>query len=474
MANFDVFINHRGVDVKDNLASHIYDLLQFYGVRAFLDREELRAGEEFSHAITEAIQSSSVHIAIFSPHYAKSHWCLRELALMVKTRNTIIPIFYNVKPEELRWANGAFAAANFDKHYQRYPQEVDEWRAALHKVSDIFGLSSDLKGGLAIKVVEEVLKNIKSEPLRGAKFPVGLEEPFERDSFIEDIKEQVEKWGLQEVLRKLLKNLLHQDYQVPDLSQSQGQQIIRNRLNNINNALIVLDNIENSDQLDDILPLEVLLPGSTLIVTSRDSTILKRCNEFLKYEMPELNPSQCKKLFCRHAFDSDVACAPFENLVDKFIDICDGVSLALEVCGGQFVLKSYDFCRSFLVKLTETNLTNNLVKLKRVLQESYAMLEEKQKQIFLDIAILFHGENKRTIERIWEEQSENAFLCDLETLEDKCMIKLYGNVVTMHEVFRDLGRTIVDEECRNDPGARSRLWRRNDVREVLKSGKVHF
>eukprot|EP01018_Ginkgo_biloba_P000440 Gb_36919 [translate_table: standard] len=149
MANFDVFINHRGKDVKDTLASHIYDLLQFHGVRAFLDREELRTGEEFPDAITEAIQSSSVHIAIFSPHYAESYWCLRELALMLETPNaTIIPVFYNVTPEELRWAKGAFAAATFDKHYRRYSQQVvDEWRAALQKVSNISGFSlSESKG----------------------------------------------------------------------------------------------------------------------------------------------------------------------------------------------------------------------------------------------------------------------------------------------------------------------------------------
>eukprot|EP01018_Ginkgo_biloba_P023851 Gb_32682 [translate_table: standard] len=169
----------RGVDVKDSLASHIYDLLQFHGVRAFLDREELRTGEEFPDAITEAIQSSPVHIVIFSPHYAESYWCLRELALMLKTPNaTIIPVFYNVTPGELRWAKGAFAKA-FGKHYRRYSREmVDQWRAALHEVSNISGLfHSDLKGRLPKAVVQEVLKKIRSEPLIGAKFLVGLEEP---------------------------------------------------------------------------------------------------------------------------------------------------------------------------------------------------------------------------------------------------------------------------------------------------------
>eukprot|EP01018_Ginkgo_biloba_P036900 Gb_03103 [translate_table: standard] len=531
VANFDVFINHRGKDVKDTLASHIYDLLQFHGVRAFLDREELRTGEEFPHAITEAIQSSSLYIAIFSPHYAESSWCLRELALMLKTPNaTIIPVFYNVKPEELRWAKGAFAKA-FDKHYRRYSQEmVDEWRAALQEVSNISGLSlSDFKGRLATKVVQEVLKRIKSEPLTVAEFPVGLEEHvarlreyirrcrmekphvafvgiigiagigkttlakalfnnirwdlnfrFERASFIEDIKGEAEKKGLQEIRRKLLQNLLHHDYQVLDLSQSQGQRIIRERLNNID-ALIVLDNIEDRDQLDDILPPEVLLPGSTLIVTSRDSSIFNWCNNFLKYEMSGLNSLQSKELFCRHAFGSGVACASFENMVDKFLGICKGVPLALKICGRE-VCGSYASWKSYFKKITESMVVDPL---KSMLKVSYDMLDEKQKQIFLDIAIFFHGEELDTIKRIWEDESEDSFKLeedseyssttyDLQILERKCMIQFERGpsvLVTMHEVFRDLGRAIVDEESPTNPGGRSRLWRPKDVEKVIKSFK---
>eukprot|EP01018_Ginkgo_biloba_P023554 Gb_28150 [translate_table: standard] len=516
--DFDVFINHRGVDVKDSLASHIYDLLQCHGVRAFLDREELRTGEEFPEAITEAIKSSSVHIAIFSPHYAESDWCLRELALMLKTPNaTTIPVFYNVTPGELRWAKGAFTKA-FGKHYRRYSREmVDEWRAALHEVSNISGLShSDLKGRLSRAVVQEVLKKIKSEPLIGAKFLVGLEEPvaqlreyirkcrmeknhvalvgiigmagigkstlakslfdnirwdlnFHKAAYIEDIKGEAEKKGIQEVQRKLLRSLFHYDYQV--LSESQGQQIIKKRLRSID-ALIVLDNIEDKEQLDAILSPEVLLPGSTVIVTSRDYKSIFKCyNNFLKYEMPGLNSSQSKKLFCGHAFESGLACGPFKNLVDKFVDICEGFPLALEVCGRELEGQSYDLWKSFLQKIIETNLTANFNKLKIILQESYALLEEKQKQMFLDIAIFFSGENVDTIERIWSEDSKNSFKHDLRKLESKCMIKSEGGVVRMHDAFRDLGRTIVDQESPTNPGDRSRLWRPNDVKKVLESSK---
>eukprot|EP01018_Ginkgo_biloba_P037064 Gb_05740 [translate_table: standard] len=60
---FDVFINHRGKDVKDTFASHIYDVLQLHGVRAFLDREEIQTGQHIPDVIKHAICSASLHIA---------------------------------------------------------------------------------------------------------------------------------------------------------------------------------------------------------------------------------------------------------------------------------------------------------------------------------------------------------------------------------------------------------------------------
>lgn len=62
---YDVFINHRGPDVKTGLASHIYHSLNDHGLRVFLDKEELQEGENMTPQIKEAIRTASVHVAIF-------------------------------------------------------------------------------------------------------------------------------------------------------------------------------------------------------------------------------------------------------------------------------------------------------------------------------------------------------------------------------------------------------------------------
>eukprot|EP01018_Ginkgo_biloba_P020601 Gb_01055 [translate_table: standard] len=399
---YDVFINHRGVDVKDTLASHIYDLLDLRRVPAFLDREELETGDPFPDAITEAIASSTVHIAIFSPRYAESSWCLRELALMVKTAGaTIIPVFFNVTPEEIRWANKGNFAKAFRKHYKRYPPHlVDEWKAALNKVSDLSGLPfSRFKGGLARKVVDEVMKRVSStQTLSVAESPIGLEKHmnklkeyifqsrmaensvicvgiigmggigkstlakalynyicsnFSTSAYIEDVKGEVEKNGLKHIQQILLRQLLRYDFEV--FNSSQGERMLREKLTRAD-ALIVYDNIEYNYLMDAIFFENVLNPGSTIIVTTRDQSIFRRWNSYLKYELSELNFLQSKELFCRHAFHSDRPSASFESLVNQFVKVCKGLPLALKVCGGELYNESYENWIIFLKRVSRKTL----------------------------------------------------------------------------------------------------------------------
>ena len=100
---YDIFINHRGPDSKKTLATHMYDRLSKHDLRVFLDQRELQEGDPFPSQIEGAIRTASVHIAIFSPRYAESIWCLKELVLMLESNKTIIPVFYGVQPSELRW-----------------------------------------------------------------------------------------------------------------------------------------------------------------------------------------------------------------------------------------------------------------------------------------------------------------------------------------------------------------------------------
>jgi hypothetical protein len=152
--DYDVFINHRGPDVKNTFASDLYCRLRSHGMRVFLDKPELEVGHNITPQILHAIETASIHIAIFSSTYAESKWCLDELLHMLKSfkskQGTIIPVFYGVKPSDLRWtAKGAYAEA-FHNHEmkQRYDtQIIRSWKDALSEVAEISGLELEAFNG---------------------------------------------------------------------------------------------------------------------------------------------------------------------------------------------------------------------------------------------------------------------------------------------------------------------------------------
>ncbi|KAH9287874.1 hypothetical protein KI387_031991, partial [Taxus chinensis] len=111
---YDVFINHRGPDVKHTLAMALYGALSGMGLRPFLDSKELETGDFLPREIKEAMSSAELHIAIFSEKYAESPWCLAELSFMLKTGTRFVPVFYYVDPADIRWVNkgkGVYAPA---------------------------------------------------------------------------------------------------------------------------------------------------------------------------------------------------------------------------------------------------------------------------------------------------------------------------------------------------------------------------
>lgn len=136
---FDVFINHRGPDVKLTLATQLYNSLEQSGIRAFLHSEEKELGNSFPSIIETAICFAYLHIAIFSRKYAESPWCLAELVLMLESEAKIIPVFYQVEPWELRHIEKGVYADAFIKYEEkgRYLENLKQWKEALQSISFI-------------------------------------------------------------------------------------------------------------------------------------------------------------------------------------------------------------------------------------------------------------------------------------------------------------------------------------------------
>jgi hypothetical protein len=140
LSQYDVFLNHRGPDVKKTFVSHLNKALRQAGCDPFLDAKSLVKGQNALHSINEALIGARVHVAILSPCYAESKYCLNELCDMLESRKPLIPVFYNVEPQNLRCIEvGPFANA-FNEHLEKgRDKDVVRWKAALLQVADITG-----------------------------------------------------------------------------------------------------------------------------------------------------------------------------------------------------------------------------------------------------------------------------------------------------------------------------------------------
>lgn len=107
--------------------------------------KSLGEGRQVFEEIEAAIQATSVHLAIFSPQYAESKYCLDELVSMLKRWGksvALLPVFYDVNPQDLRAPDSdrsPFWKA-FQKKKNKFPgEQISAWRKALHDAADLKG-----------------------------------------------------------------------------------------------------------------------------------------------------------------------------------------------------------------------------------------------------------------------------------------------------------------------------------------------
>ncbi|PNX57043.1 disease resistance protein (TIR-NBS-LRR class), partial [Trifolium pratense] len=170
------------------------------------------------------------------------------------------------------------------------------------------------------------------------------------------------------------------------------------------------------------------------------------------------------ELFCWHAFKQPNPIEDFAIHSTYVIAYSGKLPLALQVIG------------SYLFDCEITEWQNVLKKLKCIphyqvqkkLKVSFDGLKDVTvKQIFLDIACFLIGMDRNDAIQILNG-SEFFAEVGIKVLVERSLVTVDNkNKLQMHDLLRDMGRQIIYEESPTDPEKRSRLWRHEEVLDIL-------
>nr|XP_016454896.1 PREDICTED: TMV resistance protein N-like isoform X1 [Nicotiana tabacum] len=518
--NYDVFLSFRGEDTRENITKNLYDALYSKGVRVFRDTNGLTQGDEIAPGLMDAINDSAAAIAIISPNYASSRWCLEELATICELGKLVLPVFYRVDPSDVRRQRGPFLH-DFESLEGRFGVEkVVRWRNAMERVGGISGwvYYNSEESQLIQTLVKRVLQELSNSPIFVAPFVVGIDyrleelirqldvkrsgvkiiglhgiggvgkttlskalynklaSHFTHRAFILNVKEIAAQQGIVSVQKKIIQGLFPSKVFSFSPGNAHERRVKFGRFLQEKRVLLVLDDVDYVN--DDVSILKALIggknwffEGSRVVISTRNRGILLEDIVNETFEVRELGGPDSLKLFSYHAFRRQEPFPAFVNMSKQIVSITGGLPLALEVFGSfLFDKRSEEEWLDALEKLKQIRSPH----LQEILKISYDGLDDEEKCIFLDVACLFLDQLEKKAEDVIDVMKGCGFRASIafDTLTARSLIKVIdGGDLWMHDQIRDMGRQIVIQQGISDPGKRSRLWDVADVLSVLQGRK---
>ncbi|TYI62970.1 hypothetical protein E1A91_D10G286900v1 [Gossypium mustelinum] len=523
MKKHQVFLS-LGEDTRLNFSNHLVNALEKVGINVFPDNETLKKGEKLLPTYSRAISASNLSILVLSKAYASSESCLGELSDIMDCKHNptdkhiVLPVFYHVDPSNVRNSGGSFETS-FEEHESKQPTEtVQRWKIAFAEVGKLKGWH--IEGGKFDRpeteyikdVVEYVIKKLTnigfesaSEELVGIEYQknailklikqkdcrvIGLwgmggqgkstlaeavykklSSEFESHWFLHNVREEIKKHGKESLRNKFLSELLKSNVDIG--TPSIGSTLTQERLNK-KKVLVVLDDVDDSDQID-YMGVQHFGYGSKTIITSRDRQVLESGGTDTIHKVKGLNKNDSLQLFSTFAFKQLNPAVGFQDLSRRFVKYTQGNPLALKVLGSDLNKRSINYWESKAEKLKDCPPEK---KISEALRSSYDGLDLVEQNIFLDIACFFKGEPMERAKLILSGCYKGAE-CGINKLVDKCLINVsstnfsidyFGDAIYMHDTLEEMGKDIVCQESKT-LGKCSRLWNLKHVEEVLKYNK---
>ena len=235
--------------------------------------------------------------------------------------------------------------------------------------------------------------------------------------------------------------------------------------------LLILDDVDNSLIADDLTRLCGWFgEGSRIIVTSRDMQVLKNASASATYRVEKLEFCHALNLFSLKAFKQNEPFKSYLELSKLVVSYCQGNPLALVVLGCFLYGRTKEVWESALEKLKQAPHKDIF----GVLKLSFDGLDEKQKNVFLDLALLLRETNKQISLSFLRGFYDFSSLCiEISVLKERSLISIdkFG-AIDMHDLVREMGQEICRQQLIIDHEKPVRLWKHDDVYHFFIKNKV--
>nr|VDC81383.1 unnamed protein product [Brassica rapa] len=407
---------------------------------------------------------------------------------------TVLTIFYNVDPSDVRKQTGDFGKA-FDETCVGKTEEVKQaWRQSLNDVSGIAGYHSSNCGseadlinnvasdvmavlgltlskyfddfvGIDARITEIKSKFIlQSEQVKviGILGPVGtgktttarvlynqLSPAFPFSTFLENISGSYEKpCGNDYQLKlRLQKHLLSQIFSKGDIEVRHLRGARKMPSNK--KVLVVFDEVDNWWQLEEMAKQPGWVGvGSIVIITTEDRKLLEALGLGIDhiYEMTYPISYESLQIFCQYAFGQKYPDHGFERLSWEVTRLAGDLPLGLSVMGSYLRGMSRDGWIKALPWLTRT-LDREI---ESTLRFSYDALGDNERTLFLYLACFFAGFKVDRFKRCFANSSLEVDH-GLDVLVQKSLIYIEYTRVQMHRLLKQMGREIVKKQSMENP-----------------------
>ncbi|EOA26490.1 hypothetical protein CARUB_v10022539mg [Capsella rubella] len=444
-----VFISFRGADLRLNFISYLIPALQKNNINYYYDEDELR-GKRLG-ILFNRIRESQIALVFFSIQYPESDWCLDELVEIMKNMDkdklVVIPIFFKVKPDDVKWQKKEFGLALYGEGRRRRPR-MSQWEDALEAIPTSMGLVYEGLRFCFDPAVTQIFGIVGMAGIGKTKLA----------------QNHFNKWKKQLAVNKILLNIHEKsnNEEGSDWLIKEDAEIFRSK------SIILLDDVSEKAQIQSLLNnLHRIEKGSKIVITTRDKSWIKEVVHDT-YVVPGLNEKEALQLFHYHAFHNQDY-TPNQNITKlsrKFVDYAGGNPLALEELGKELCGKNETEWEKIIDTLP--NYCNENIK--RELKISYDKLTKQQKEVFLDIACFFRSEGEDCVNSLLDpkdshESGEAARV--IEDLAHKFMISVSAGHIEMPDIQCSLGKQLGLFASLKDNLGESRLWDHDAVVKAL-------